>query len=373
MSKRIGVVFPGYGQQFIGMGKDLYDELRTVQEFFEQAAGTAEINFVKLLFASSDEEILSIRSGYLAIFLFEASLYEVLHQRGLKPDFVAGYGIGEYAAAYASRSLNFVDALYLLNKYSQFYDEFIKDKDYTVLRVVREFDIQSIEELCKKKSTEENPVSVSAQNTNNAFYISGALKAIEKIQKHCVEEVIRKVKNVGPGYELHSDLVNEVVERLRPYYHKIQFRPLEVPVITNVEGVYVTSPDALESAIMRKINNRVQWLEVMKGFEGCDVILSVGPGDQLIEWFKEVYPDKEYHIVSSLKDIVMIESLFFSPLPDILKIDDLQEADTKADYSELEHHDQDIDKDHNHEIKNDLLDADLINELPSDFDDEDED
>lgn len=70
-TKRIGVVFPGYGEQFIGMGKDLYDELRVVQEFFEQAAGSAEINFVKLLFASSDEDISSIRYSYLAIYLFE--------------------------------------------------------------------------------------------------------------------------------------------------------------------------------------------------------------------------------------------------------------------------------------------------------------
>jgi len=356
MSKRIGVVFPGHGQQFIGMGKDLYDELRIVQEFFEQAAGTADVNFVKLMFASSDEEILSIRYGYLAIFLFEASLYEVLHQRGLRPDFLAGYGIGEYAAAYASKSLTFVDALYILNKYAQFYDEFMKDKDYTVLRIVREFDVESIEGLCKKKSTEDQPAYVAAQNTKNGFYIAGALKSIEKIQKYCIEEVIRKVKNVGPAYGLHSPLMDEVVERIKPYYHKIQFKPLGVPVITNVEGVYVTSPDGLESAIMRKINSRVQWLEVIKGFEGCDVILSVGPGDQLIEWFKEVYPDKEYHVVSSLKDIVAIESLFFSPLPDVL-----------PDYFEAEKMPQDD------FVKKDLHEVDLINELPTDFDIQDED
>ena len=77
MSKRIGVIFPGYGEQFVGMGKDIYDKVRIVQEFFEQAAGTADINFVKLLFASSDEEISSIRNAYLAIFLFEVSVASV--------------------------------------------------------------------------------------------------------------------------------------------------------------------------------------------------------------------------------------------------------------------------------------------------------
>ncbi|MCX5923911.1 MAG: ACP S-malonyltransferase [Candidatus Dependentiae bacterium] len=357
MSKRIGVVFPGYGEQFVGMGKDIYDEVRIVQEFFEQAAGTADINFVKLLFASSDEEISSIRYSYLAIYLFEVSLYEVLHEKGLRPDFVAGYGTGEYAAAYASRSLNFFDALYILNKYAQFYDEFMKDKDYTVLRIFREFDMESIEELCKKKSTETQPAYVSAQNTDKAFYIAGTEKTISKIQKYCIEEVIRKVKVIGAGYGLHSPLMDEVVERLKPYYHKIQFKPLQVPVITNVDAVYVTGHEALESAMMRKINNRVQWFEVMKGFEGCDVIVSVGPGNQLIEWFKEAYPDKEYYTVSNLKDVAAIESLFFTHVP---TVDDqiIISSDRKASQPEE---------------KKDLHEADLVNELPSDFDVEDED
>ena len=126
-TKRIGIVFPGYGEQYIGMGKDLYDNYRIVQEFFEQAASSSDINFVKLIFASSDEELSRVRNAYLAIFLFEVSLYELLYQKGLRPDFVAGYGIGEYAAAYATRSLSFVDAFYILNKYSQFYQEFLKN------------------------------------------------------------------------------------------------------------------------------------------------------------------------------------------------------------------------------------------------------
>lgn len=355
MVKRIGIVFPGYGEQFIGMGKDLYDELRIVQEIFEQAASSTDINFVKLLFASSDEDISKIPAAYLATFLIEASLYEVLYEKGLRPDFVAGYGIGEYAAAYATRSLSFIDGVYILNKYAQFYHEFLKDKDYTVLRIVREFELQTLQDLCEKYSTETEAAYVSAQNTFNAFYVAGSESVVEKIQKYCIDEVIRKVKVIGSSYEMHSMLVDPVVDQLKPYFHKIQFKNLEVPLITNVDGVYVTSPDALESAIMRKANNPVQWLEVMKGFEGCDVILSVGPGGQLIEWFKESYPDKEYHIVSSLADFGAIQSLFFSPI--------IAEDVAAAIASE-----QTSDE------KKDLYLADLINELPTDFDiDDDED
>ncbi len=169
-TKRIGVVFPGYGEQFIGMGKDLYDELRIVQEYFEQASGVIDVNFVKLLFASSEQEILSIRYGYLSIYLLQTAIYNVVRQKGLQPEFVAGYGIGEYAACYASASLSFVDGLYILNKYASFYDEFVKNKQYTVLRIARDFDLVNLEKLCALLSSDLQAAYVSAYNTHHAFY-----------------------------------------------------------------------------------------------------------------------------------------------------------------------------------------------------------
>lgn len=361
-TKRIGVVFPGYGEQFIGMGKDLYDELRIVQEFFEQAAGTADVNFVKLLFASSDEEISSIRYSYLAIYLFETSLYEVLYSQGLRPDFVAGHGIGEYAAAYATRSLSFIDGLYILNKYAQFYDEFMKDKKYDVLRIVREFEVETLEELCQSMSSGGDAAHVSAQNTQNAFYVAGHADVIEKIRQYCIQEVIRKVRVISPAHGMHSALVDDVVQQLKPYYHKIKVGSLQVPLITNVDGVYVTSSDALESALMRKINSRIQWYEVIKGFEGCDVIISVGPGTQLIEWFKEVYPDKEYHVVATLKNFEAIAPYLSDHLP-VPAVP----AETPASVAKT-----DIPADVAPEQSQTLYEADLVNELPTDFDVEDD-
>lgn len=352
--KKIGVIFPGYGEQFIGMGKDLYDELRIVQELFEQAAGAAELNFVKLIFASSDEDISKIQNAYLSIYLFEVALYEVLYQKGLRPDFVAGYDIGEYAAAYASRSLSFIDALYILNKYAQFYQEFLIGKELTALRIVREFDVESIEELCEKKSTKYMKAYVASQNTQQAFYVAGHAKVVEKIKDYCVKKVIRKVRVIGPEYGMHSQIADPVIEQLKLYYHKIQFKDLQIPVITNVDGVYVTTPAALESAIMRKNNHRNQWLEVMQGFVGCDVIISVGPGKQVLEWFEQEYPDKQYFQITTMKDIEKIAQFFKPELnPElsspIVNVDEKQEE------------------------KQTLYESDVVNEKASDFDVEDED
>lgn len=355
MTKRLGVIFPGYGEQFIGMGKDFYDKFRLVQEFFEQAAGSVDINFVKLCFASSDQDISTIRNAYLAIYLFECSLYKILLEKGLKPDFLAGYGIGEYAACYASGSLSFIDGMYFINKYAQFYDDFIKQENkYTVLKITRDFTKESLQSLLDVMVKPEFPAYISAQNSQEAFYIAGSLKTIEKVEEYCKEHTIRKVKNVGPGYGLHSSLVDGIVEQLSLYYHKIQFKSLSVPVITNVDGVYVTTPDALQSAMARKINNRLEWLEVMQGFSGCDIIISVGPGTQLVEWFKELYPDKEYFVIATLKDIDTIAHLLSEEIV----------VDGSVIKSETEQQSK--------ELVKDLHEADLVNELSSDYDTEED-
>lgn len=347
MTKRIGVVFPGYGDQYIGMGKDLYDQSRMAQEFFESAAGTTNVNFVKLCFASSHEEISSVRYAYLAIYLFECCLYAELFDRGFRPDFIAGYGVGEYAACFASKSLSFVDGMYFLNKYSQFYDDYLKTsvgKKLGVLHITRDFTLKSLQELCDSLQTEQEPLFISAQNSEHGFMVAGNVSLLKKIQKYCKTNVIRKVKLVGSAYGLYSPFMDQIVESLKLYYHKIQFKPLEVPVITNVDGVYVTSHEALQSAIMRKINHRIEWYEVIKGLQGCDIIVSVGPGSKLIDFCKEIYPDKEYRTVESLKDVDALKDLF----------------ETGQNVEGFE-------------PNKDLVEADVVNELPSDFDVDDED
>src|SRR3990167_1429172 len=148
MKKTVGVMFPGYGEQFIGMGKKLYDESRAVQDLFEQASMCLDLNFVQLCFAVSDNDISEIDKGYLSILLLEASIYSELARAGLRPDFIAGYGIGEYTAAVACGSLSFADGMYIVGKYAKIFKEFmIENPYYSVLQIPRSFNHESILQL----------------------------------------------------------------------------------------------------------------------------------------------------------------------------------------------------------------------------------
>src|SRR5581483_6858303 len=122
---KIALVFPGYGSQYVGMGKELYDEYRIVQEYFEEASSCANLNFVKLCFASSDVELSKLAHAYMSLFLIGSSIFALLKEQEIIPEVVAGYNNGEITALFAGGCFSLPDGLYLLNKFCSFYQETI--------------------------------------------------------------------------------------------------------------------------------------------------------------------------------------------------------------------------------------------------------
>ena len=155
---KIGMLFPGYGSQSVGMGKEFYDESRIMQEYFEEAANCLPINFVKLCFASSDVELAHMNNAYLSLFLVSNGIYATMKEAGITPDFVAGYDTGVYAALFAANGLSLPDGLYLLSKYALFYQEMLEasPKKFSEVRLTG----------CP---TEEIEVLVREATTRNAY------------------------------------------------------------------------------------------------------------------------------------------------------------------------------------------------------------
>src|SRR3984957_20471227 len=109
---KIAFLFPGYGSQFVGMGKELYDESRIIQEYFEEASNCLNINFVKLCFASSDAELGKVTNAYGSLFLTRSAIAALLNEQRTVPDVVAWHALGELSAICSMHGISLPDGLY---------------------------------------------------------------------------------------------------------------------------------------------------------------------------------------------------------------------------------------------------------------------
>lgn len=305
---KIGMLFPGYGSQFVGMGKELYDDSRVMQEYFEEASNCLDVNFVKLCFASSDAELAQFHNAYPAIFLMSTSIAALLKERGIVPHVVAGYNLGEYSALSCAGSINLPDGLYLLNKYARAYQETLGSIDVVAVHVTG-LASGDVERICSQVSTELQPVRVALYNsetdhivTGHRFAIASFGDAVRQIKDESGDSSI-KVAEISLGVGLHSSLMDGVINNFKMYLAKADFKDTALLAISAIHANELGSGQQVRDAIIEQIHSSVRWHDVMKKLADCDCFIEVGPGSELSAFARQMYPHKTIMTVNKPSDV----------------------------------------------------------------------
>ena len=306
---KICVLFPGYGSQFVGMGKKLYDEYRIVQEYFEQASQCLDLNFVRLCFASSDMELSKMEQAYTALFLINCSFFEVLVHHNIRPDCVAGYNDGQYAGLFAAGGISFPDGLYLLSKYASFYRDLLQQVAVRELRVIG-ITAVDLEVVCKKVSEElQTDVSIAIFVGEKEHIVSGFTDGLELLRVRIAEKKEGDFEYVDVGIGLHSQIMDPVVENFTTCLPKVDFKDLSIPLLSNVNARYITTGAEVTDTVIRGMREPVQWYESIKKMADCDLFLEAGPGTFLTDRLKKIYPEKKCIALSSSDDMKHVEGI----------------------------------------------------------------
>ncbi len=307
---KIGIVFPGYGSQFVGMGKDFYDESRIVQEYFEEAHNCLDINFVKLCFASSDQELSQVSNAYLSIFLIEVALYSVLLENNIKADQVAGLCIGRYAALFAAGGFSFPDGLYLLKKYAQFYLEALATIDPKVIRITG-LSITIFNRIYTKLLAQvpDAQLVLAVQYSKTDFMISGPKAQVELFEQALVSLKIKNlvIQDLDLAYDLHSNIMSGVADRLAEYLLKVDFKELNIPYISGISGKVIKTSKQIRTELIAQITKPILWHKVQTQFADCDMIIEVGPLAVLTASLQQLYPDKIVLSFTKLADLEILK------------------------------------------------------------------
>lgn len=297
---KIGMFFPDYGSQFVGMGKELYDHSRLIQEYFEEAFNCLNINFVKLCFASSDAELAKIENAYVAIFLISVSTAALLKQELIHPIEVAGYGIGELSAICVAQGISFPDGLYFLHKYAHFYQELLSNLGVSLV-AVEGLSRETFESLCATLRINHAEIAVAVYGPRQMI-ISGFPESIS----HCKELVVScggKVTDLPVEKGLHSSLMDSVVDQLVKYLEKIDFTSTSIPLISSLKAEPITDHDQIKNCMIGQLKSSLLWDKVLERCAEWDLVIEIGPGTTLSKIIAQVYPEKPLYSINKLSDI----------------------------------------------------------------------
>lgn len=305
---KVVLLFPGYGSQFVGMGKELYDEYRVVQEYFEEAAQCLNMNFVKLCFASSDAELSKMGNAYTATFLISCSIAALLKEQGIVPCMAAGISFGEFAAIHAAGGMSFPDGLYLLNKFATFYQESLETMPVGALRVTKIVG-DDLQALCQLVNKMHERVDVAVYTAHGDYIVSGTHEALEALKQQLAMHTQAKVVEAPIEYGLHSPLMEPVAKLLRLYLEKVDFKDLAFPVLSNLDAKNVASAAEVKKHVINQLLNPVRWPDTIEQLAGYDLYIEVGPGTALAGMVKEKYPDKLVVSVNKITDLKDLKKL----------------------------------------------------------------
>lgn len=305
---KVAMLFPGYSGQYVGMGKDFYDNHRFVQEYFEEASSCLNLNFVKLCFASSDAELSKIHNAYPSLFLVSTAIAILLTKEGIIPSVVAGYCDGEFAALCAANSINLADGLYFLSKYSIFYEELIKKSKLSALRIIG-IPTSLLEQGCLSASIKNELVFIGICFSDSDHIVSGHRDAIERLIDFLQLTASVKFEHVGIGVGMHSPIMIETVKLLKMYLEKLDFKSLKMPFISALDGTLITEGPVVKNLILRHINGSLYYSKIVDYLADYDLIIEVGNRVMLHPLLKKKYPYKTIIEVRKSTDLKTLTQL----------------------------------------------------------------
>jgi [acyl-carrier-protein] S-malonyltransferase len=287
-------VFPGQGAQFVGMGKDLYDNSTEAKELFEKANDILGFRITDIMFAGTDEELKQTKVTQPAVFLHSVILAKVLGS-DFQPAMVAGHSLGELSALVASDSIQFEDGLKLVSARALAMQEACEAEPSTMAAILGLED-EVVEKVCK----EVDGVVVAANyNCPGQLVISGAIPAVETACEKLTEAGAKRAITLPVGGAFHSPLMEPAREKLAAAIEATEFNTPSCPVYQNITAKAVTVPSEIKQNLIAQLTAPVRWTQIMQNMiaAGCTSATEVGPGRALQGMFKKV--DRKFETSSA--------------------------------------------------------------------------
>lgn len=278
-------VFPGQGSQFVGMGKDLYENNSKAKELFEEANEILGFRITDVMFEGSDEDLKQTKVTQPAIFLHSVILAKCLGD-DFTPDMVAGHSLGEFSALVASGALSFQDGLRLVSQRANAMQKACEMQPSTMAAILGLED-HVVEEVC---ASIEGTVIAANYNCPGQVVISGTIEAVDLACEKLTEAGAKRAIKLNVGGAFHSPLMEPARLELQTAIQATKFSTPSCPVYQNVDALPYTDPVQIQENLISQLTSAVKWTQTVQNMlkDGVLSFVEVGPGNVLQGLVKKV-------------------------------------------------------------------------------------
>jgi [acyl-carrier-protein] S-malonyltransferase len=278
-------VFPGQGAQFVGMGKDMYDNNPEAKAMFEKANEILGFRITDLMFEGTDEDLKQTKVTQPAIFLHSTILAHVLGA-DFKPEMVAGHSLGEFSALVAAGALSFEDGLKLVAKRAMAMQKACEKEPGTMAAIIG-LDDETVEKACQAISEVVIPANY---NTVGQLVISGSVAGIDQACETLKEAGAKRAMKLPVGGAFHSPLMEPARVELETAINETVVNKPVCPIYQNVSAKAETDPETIKANLKKQLTAPVKWTQIVQNMikDGAESFTEVGPGKALQGMIKKV-------------------------------------------------------------------------------------
>jgi [acyl-carrier-protein] S-malonyltransferase len=307
--KSIAFIFPGQGSQYVGMGKELFENFNVAKKIFEEAEDALHFSISSLCFKGPEEALKLTENTQPAVLTMSiAALKVVQAEKGTAPQFTAGHSLGEYSALVASGALSLSEAVKIVHLRGKFMQEAVPVGEGAMAAVLG-LEREQVEKLCEELSSGEI-LTPANFNSPGQIVIAGHSKAVERAIERVKQEG-KKAVLLPVSAPFHSPLMKPAGERLEKALEEISVSDLKIPVVTNVEAEINTAKERVKGLLVAQVSSPVRWEESMRKMieKGIEQVLEIGPGKVLSGLMKRIdsrVESKNLEDLQTLKSIAHI-------------------------------------------------------------------
>ena len=274
-------VFPGQGAQFVGMGKDLYENNAQAKELFEKANEILGYRITDIMFDGTAEELKQTKVTQPAVFLHSV-ISAICMGEEFKPDMTAGHSLGEFSALVAAGALSFEDGLKLVYARAMAMQKACEAAPSTMAAIIGLPD-EKVEEICLSINKDGNVVVPANYNCPGQLVISGNVEAIKEACAAMKQAGAKRALPLPVGGAFHSPLMQPAKDELQAAIEQTEISTPSCPVYQNVDAKPHTDPAEIKANLIAQLTSSVRWTQSVQNMiaDGADDFTECGPGKAL--------------------------------------------------------------------------------------------